>query len=133
MPGKRVLIVDDDPDQVETLAELLRISGHRVECATNPLFAISLAKEFHPQFIFLDIGLPYMNGYEALTKLQTIMEHVPLVLMTGFGYDPGHSIVKCRQAGLPTGAVLYKPFRLDQLLDTVELVVRDSGPIGQSS
>jgi hypothetical protein len=45
--------------------------------------------------------------------------------MTGFGYDPGHSIVKARQAGLK--AVLYKPFRLDQLLETVELLVTKSG------
>ena len=52
---------------------------------------------------------------------------MPLVLMTGFGYDPGHSIVKARQAGLQ--AVLYKPFRLDQLLDTVETVMRRSGPV----
>ena len=49
------------------------------------------------------------------------MDPVPLVLMTGFGYDPKHVIVKARQAGL--SAVLYKPFRLDKLLATVESVV----------
>jgi DNA-binding response OmpR family regulator len=38
--------------------------------------------------------------------------------MTGFGYDPGHSIVKARQAGIDL--VLFKPFRIDQLLDTIE-------------
>jgi FixJ family two-component response regulator len=59
-----------------------------------------------------------MSGYDVLLKLKEIMDPVPLVLMTGFGYDPGHSIVKARQAGLK--AVLYKPFRLDQLLDTIE-------------
>jgi DNA-binding response OmpR family regulator len=41
--------------------------------------------------------------------------------MTGFGYDPGHSIVKARQAGIDL--VLFKPFRVDQLLDTVEKVL----------
>jgi hypothetical protein len=46
-----------------------------------------------------------------------------LVLMTGFGYDPGHSIVKARQARLPLYGELCKPFRLDQLLDTVERLV----------
>ena len=51
--------------------------------------------------------------------------------MTGFGYDPGHSIVKARQAGLQSHAVLYKPFRLDQLLDTVERVIRTPGPVSQ--
>ena len=51
--------------------------------------------------------------------------------MTGFGYDPGHSIVKARQAGLPSWAVLYKPFRLDQLLDTVEKMVKSPNPVPQ--
>jgi FixJ family two-component response regulator len=52
------------------------------------------------------------------------MEHVPMVLMTGFGYDPGHSIVKARQAGLPAYAILYKPFRLEQLLEVVEKIIQ---------
>ncbi|MFM7520438.1 MAG: hypothetical protein ACKO9B_08215, partial [Planctomycetota bacterium] len=51
-------------------------------------------------------------------RLQEIIDQVPLILMTGFGYDPGHSIVKARQAGIDL--VLFKPFRVDQLLDTVE-------------
>ncbi len=51
---------------------------------------------------------------------------MPMALMTGFGYDPGHSIVKARQAGLQ--AVLYKPFRLDQLLETVEQLVTGAAP-----
>ena len=64
-----------------------------------------------------------------MMKLQEIIdaEPLPLVLMTGFGYDPGHSIVKARQAGLQ--AILYKPFRLDQLLDTVEQVIAAPGPV----
>jgi FixJ family two-component response regulator len=53
-----------------------------------------------------------------LLRLQDLLDPVPLVLMTGFGYDPGHSIVKARQAGIDL--VLFKPFRVDQLLDTVE-------------
>jgi hypothetical protein len=47
--------------------------------------------------------------------------------MKGFGYDPGHAIVKARQAGLLRNAVLYKPFRLDQLLEVVEGVVEALG------
>jgi len=45
---------------------------------------------------------------------------VPLVLMQGFGYDSGYAIVKTRQAGLHPQAVLYQPFRRDQLLDVLE-------------
>jgi len=135
--GLQVLVADADNSVRVAAHNLLERYGCIVETAHTGAESISMVRNLSPgqsyDVIIVDIRLPDMNGYEALTKLQTIMEHVPLVLMTGFGYDPGHSIVKCRQAGLQAGAVLYKPFRLDQLLDTVELVVRDSGPIGQSS
>jgi DNA-binding response OmpR family regulator len=68
--------------------------------------------------IIADIRLPDMSGYQLLLRLQELLDPVPLILMTGFGYDPGHSIVKARQAGIDL--VLFKPFRVDQLLDTVE-------------
>jgi DNA-binding response OmpR family regulator len=71
--------------------------------------------------IISDIRLPDMSGYQLLLKLKEIVDPVPLVLMTGFGYDPGHSIVKARQAGIDL--VLFKPFRIDQLLATVEKAV----------
>jgi FixJ family two-component response regulator len=47
---------------------------------------------------------------------------LPIILMTGFGYDPTHSIVKARQEGLQT--VLYKPFRVDRLMEAVEQALR---------
>ena len=50
--------------------------------------------------------------------------------MTGYGYDPGHSIVKARQAGGPA-AVLYKPFRLDQLLVAIEQIIHCPRPVAQ--
>jgi FixJ family two-component response regulator len=81
--------------------------------------------------IIADIRLPDVSGYELLMRLKECMDPVPLVLMSGFGYDPGHSIVKARQAGLQPYAILYKPFRLDQLLDVVEKMIRE--PKGGSS
>ena len=61
-------------------------------------------------------------------RVGTGLGKVPLVLMVGFGYDPGYSIVKLRPAGLHPQAVLYQPFRRDQLLDVIEtpLVGQDS-------
>ena len=64
-----------------------------------------------------------MSGYQLLVKLKEQVDTVPMILMTGFGYDPGHTIVKARQLGLPANAILYKPFRLDQLLETVEAMI----------
>ena len=82
---------------------------------------VRAVKETSYDAIIADIRLPDMSGYELLVKLQEIIGPVPLILMTGFGYDPGHSIVKARQAGVEL--VLFKPFRLDQLLETVERCV----------
>ncbi len=76
-----------------------------------------------------DIRLPDMTGYEFMVKLHEAIGFAPLVLMTGFGWDPGHSLVKARQAGLQ--AVLYKPFRLDQLLAAVEQIVHSPRPVTQ--
>ncbi len=73
--------------------------------------------------IISDIRLPDYSGYQLMLRLGEIMDRVPMVLMTGFGYDPGHSIVKARQNGLHPKCVLFKPFRLDQLIDVVKTIL----------
>ncbi len=65
-------------------------------------------------------------------ELKKLLDHVPLILMSGFGYDPGHSVVKARQEGLLPNAVLYKPFRLDQLLATVDAIIEASEQVASS-
>ncbi len=133
--GQRVLVVDAD-DEVRIAAHaLLERYGCIVETAHNGAEALCMVRNLGDEeayrCIISDIRLPDMNGYELMLKLQEVMGVVPLVLMTGFGYDPGHSIVKARQAGLQL--VLYKPFRLDQLLETVEKVVATPRPVQQPS
>jgi DNA-binding NtrC family response regulator len=76
--------------------------------------------------VLVDIRLPDLNGYEAFHKLRTIRPDLEVVFMSGFGYDPGHSIVKARQEGLRS--VLYKPFRVDQLLDALAKAPRPNAP-----
>jgi CheY-like chemotaxis protein len=83
MTRKRVLVVDDNPDQIQTLALLLRESGHRVECATNALYALTLAKDFNPEFVFLDIGMPYMDGYEAVRRFRSAFPAARMFAITG--------------------------------------------------
>ena len=122
--GRRILVVDAD-DQVRAAAHaLLERYGCVVETARDGAEAASLVRTGGGDaydVIITDIRLPDMSGHQLLLKLQEILVSVPLVLMTGFGYDPGHSIVKARQAGVDL--VLFKPFRVDQLLDTVEKAV----------
>jgi len=123
--GRRVLVVDADESVRSAAHALLERYRCIVETAHNgseaQFMVRSLSADQHYDAIIADVRLPDMSGYDLLLKLKELMEIVPMALMTGFGYDPGHSIVKARQAGLQ--AVLFKPFRLDQLLEVVEQLV----------
>jgi len=121
--GKRILVVDADDQVREDAHKLLEKYGCVVETAHQGDEAVLMVRgsggEGSYDVIISDIKLPDYSGYQLMLRLQKIMDHVPMALMTGFGYDPGHSIVKARQNGLPAKGVLYKPFRLDQLIDVV--------------
>jgi len=134
LKGKRILVVDQDETVRSAAHNLLERYGCVVETAHDGAEAVCMVRgmlhDVGYDVIISDIRLPDLNGYELLLRLQEIVDPVPLVLMTGFGYDPGHSIVKARQAGLEL--VLYKPFRLDQLLDTVEKAVAKQDLVKQS-
>jgi two-component system, sensor histidine kinase SagS len=128
--GKRILVVDADENVRTAAHNLLERYGCVVETAHDGAEALSMVRmmiDGEYAVIISDIHLPDINGYDFMLKLKEIMDPVPLVLMTGFGYDPEHSIVKARQAGLK--AVLYKPFRLDQLLSNVELIISNPAPV----
>lgn len=126
--GRRVLVVDADESvrsAAHALLERYRCIVETAHDGSEAQFMVrSLSSDQHYDAIIADIRLPDMSGFDLLLKLKEMMDRVPMALMTGFGYDPGHSIVKARQAGLQ--AVLYKPFRLDQLLETVEQLVTGS-------
>ncbi len=133
--GRVVLVADADESVRSAAHALLERYGCIVETAHNGAEALFMVRNTlaHGGYdaIIADIRLPDMSGYDLMLKLQEIVEPVPLILMTGFGYDPGHSIVKARQAGLSQKAVLCKPFRLDQLLEAVGEVIQAPSQIQQ--
>ena len=118
---KRVLVVDNDESVRIAAHELLGRFGCDVETAHHGEEALLMVRSFHYDAVIADIRLPDMTGYDCFVRIREINEHLPVILMTGFGYDPAHSIVKARQMGLKS--VLYKPFRLDQLIKELETAV----------
>jgi CheY-like chemotaxis protein len=82
----RILVVDDNRDSAESLALLLRLSGHDVRTAHDGVHAVDLAGEFGPEVVLLDIGLPGMNGYDAARGIRAHLgSEVTIVAMTGWG------------------------------------------------
>jgi CheY-like chemotaxis protein len=113
-----VLVVDNDERVRRSAHATLGKLGCIVETAHNGKEALAMAKQNRYQFVLCDIGLPDMNGYEIFHRLRQIDPNQAVVLMSGYGYDPSHSIVRARQEGMK--GVLFKPFRIDQLIDVLE-------------
>ncbi|HVE65441.1 MAG TPA: ATP-binding protein [Thermoanaerobaculia bacterium] len=87
--GRRVLVVDDSPDTVAGLADLLREWGHSVETAGDGLSAVEAASTFRPDVVLLDIGLPGMDGFEVARRLRadSSLSAALLIAVTGYGQE----------------------------------------------
>jgi CheY-like chemotaxis protein/PAS domain-containing protein len=125
LAGARILVVDADEAVRRSAHHLLGCAGASVETARDAHEAIALSRQTAYSTALVDIRLPDLDGYEAFKRLRQVQPTVPIILMTGFGWDPAHSIVKARQEGLQT--VLYKPFREDRLIEAVEQALRTHG------
>lgn len=112
-PGRRVLVVDDNVDAAQSAAMLLRIWGHEVRTAHDGSSVFGAVRDFRPEVVLLDIGLPGMSGFEVARQLRREQEFRGLVLaaMTGYGQDEDRR--KSREAGFDVH--LTKPLDPDTL------------------
>jgi signal transduction histidine kinase/DNA-binding response OmpR family regulator len=111
-PGQtRVLVVDDNIDGAEMLAEAVRGLGYRTAVAHDGPQALELAAEFEPEIALLDIGLPVMDGYEVAGRLLEQYANVRLVAVTGYGQESDRE--RARGAGFNDH--LTKPIDFDKL------------------
>jgi two-component system, chemotaxis family, CheB/CheR fusion protein len=104
---RRILVVDDNRDSADSLATLLRLTGHEVHIAHDGLEALERAAAFQPEVILLDIGLPRLNGYEAARRIREQQRHKAptLVALTGWGQEEDRR--RTKEAGFD--AHLVKP------------------------
>jgi CheY-like chemotaxis protein len=123
MTGRTILVADDEEVVREGVeAVLLKLGCNVTVCidGTQTIKQLKEAQRLGTQYdlIISDIRMPGCNGYEVFTAATEMWPNQPVVLMTGFGYDPHHSIMRASQEGMHT--VLFKPFRTEQLIETVK-------------
>jgi PAS domain S-box-containing protein len=85
--GLRVLVVDDNHDAADSLTELLRLQGHEVRVAYSGSASLEMTKAYTPDVVFLDIGMPAMDGYDVARRLRQTpgLEKTVLAALTGWG------------------------------------------------
>lgn len=115
--GTQILIADDEDIIRETVAELLCKAGATIVMAKDGAEAINMIRANRFDLVLSDIKMPCKNGYEVFAAARAVNPSCPVILITGFGYDPNHAIVRASKEGL--NGVLFKPFKLDALMDEV--------------
>jgi CheY-like chemotaxis protein len=112
--ARRILIVDDNPDNAQGMARLLESSGHRVETAHDGPSAIDAARAHRPDVMLLDIGLPGMDGYEVAARIRSDECCKDTVIIGVSGYGQEEDRRRSREAGF--NHHLVKPVDYDSLL-----------------
>lgn len=87
--GMRILVVDDNPDVAQSLAVLLDVLGHRVEAVNDGSSVLPMIERLNPDVVFLDIGLPDIDGYEVARQIRTVYpgRALRIVALTGYGQE----------------------------------------------
>ncbi|CAO80646.1 response regulator [Candidatus Cloacimonas acidaminovorans] len=117
---KIICIVDDEEDLVENLKiELEAIRPDwKIITFSEGMKAIQEIVKGNVDLVVTDIAMPDMDGYELFWRIKDYNEKIPVIMMTGFGYDPNHVLVRAKVDGLKD--VLYKPFETEKLVELIE-------------
>ena len=122
--SRRVLVVEDNTDAAEMLAETLRLSGFTVRVASDGEAGLAAALEFTPEVVLVDIGLPKMDGYAVAGELRMRLPDAKVVALSGYGGEEYRS----RGHGAGFDAYLVKPIELDSLLAVLDSMRKSTRP-----
>jgi len=116
----RILVVDDNEDARDTLAMMLEVLGHEVRSAADGLQALQVGREFLPEVVLLDLGMPKMNGYDTAVEMrrQPWGAHARLIATSGWGQP--EDMQRSSAAGFDHH--LVKPIEIETLLGLLEPV-----------
>jgi signal transduction histidine kinase/CheY-like chemotaxis protein len=112
-PPRRVLVVDDNRDAAAALKLLLESDGHEVQMAIDGLAGLAAARQYRPEYVLLDIGLPRLNGYDLAAALRADPLLTDTVIVAITGYGQGHD--RARTAAVGFDHHLVKPVEFSAL------------------
>ena len=114
----RVLVIDDDRDHAESIADILSMRGHSVEAAFSGEQGVEIFRQEDFDIVFMDVKLPGMNGVETFFEFKKIRPDARVMMMTGF------SVEQLITQALENGAlgVLRKPFAIQDLLHVLDQI-----------
>ena len=118
--GRRVLVVDDNEDAADSLAQLLELLGHEVRTAYDGEAGVEAAKAFRPDVVVMDIGMPKLNGYEAARRIRGHAWGAGMVLVAQTGWGQDDDRLKSTDAGFD--------FHLVKPVDPAALIALLAGP-----
>ena len=134
LEGKRILVVDNEQVMRETIRNVLSKRGCAVTVCDDGDSAQKLLLQWELShdadlgydLVLSDINLGDKTGYDVFAAAKSARATIPVILMTGFGYDPHHSIVRASQEGLQ--CVLFKPFQVEKMIEEVRKALGGGEP-----
>jgi CheY-like chemotaxis protein len=117
---RRLMVIDDNKDAAESMSMLFELWGHEVICVYDGRTALETVAKYRPHAVFLDIGLPGMDGYEIAERLRELPESARTVLVAITGYGQDEDRRRSREAGIDHHLVKpVAPETLHELLDSL--------------
>ena len=124
---KVICIVDDEIELVKNLKIEIQALRPEWELHTfsDGLKALQMIMSGKVDLVLTDIAMPDMDGYELFWRVKDYDDKIPVIMMTGFGYDPNHVLVRAKVDGLKD--VLFKPFDVEKLVELIDQKLLQSG------
>ena len=113
-----LLIVDDEPEILETTKWAFEMAGYQVHTAASAEEALPQAQSFRPEVLLIDYKLPLMNGLEFLGKVRDWLPNSVAIMITGLTHQTESVEKECEELG--TYAFLHKPLRMEEVLQVVK-------------
>ena len=117
-PSAKILLVDDEPDVLETTKWAFETLGYQVYTATTGEDAVKVMASTRPELLLIDYKLPQMSGVDFLKTARAMDPTVTAIMITGLTHQTEEIQKECEQLG--TFAFLHKPLSMEQVLETVK-------------